>query len=224
MLSEIKTLVVNKTRNDITDIGYRVIKSNSLDQKFVSVRNKRENQELLLKPFLTSTELQNYEIYWIKRNQESIDNRHIELLQKQLNVTRDENDLLICTGRLENSPLPYESKSPYLINRHHKLAELIGTDIHIKRKHISIKQTLTEAGRRFWICSELGFIRNILSKCALCRRFEGPCYSYPTTPPSSKHRLEKIIMHFMFLVLIILVICMQRTLLIRVVMNCIRCG
>ena len=59
LLSEIKTLVVNKTRDDITDIGYRVIKTNSLDQKFVSVRNKRENQELLLKPFLTSTESQN---------------------------------------------------------------------------------------------------------------------------------------------------------------------
>lgn len=66
---------------------------------------------------------------------------------KQLNVTRDEIDLLICTGRLENAPSAYESKTPYLIIRHHKLAELIVTDIHIKLNHICIKQTLTEVRR-----------------------------------------------------------------------------
>ena len=133
------------------------------------MRNKKENQELLSKPFLTSTELRNSEFYWIKKNRESTDNKHLELLWKQVNVTRNENHLLICTGRLENAPLPYESKTPYSINRHYKLAELIATDIHIKRKHISIKQTLTEVRRRFWICSRRSFIRNILSKCTLCR-------------------------------------------------------
>ena len=128
------------------------------------------------------------EFYWIKKNLEFMENKHIELLSKQLNVTRDENDLLNSTGRLENAPLPYESKIPYLIKRHHKLAELIIADIHIKLKHISIKQTLTEVHQRFWICSGRSFIRNILSKCALCRQFQGPCYSYPTTPPLTKLR------------------------------------
>ena len=72
------------------------------------------------------------------------------MLWKQLNVARDENNLLICAGRLENTLLPYESKTPYLINRHHILAELTVTDIHIKLKHISIKQTLTEVRQQFW--------------------------------------------------------------------------
>ena len=171
MLSEIKSLVVNKTREDIIDIS----NFNSLNKlysvtawikRFVNnVRNKKENQELLLKTFLTSTELRNSESYWIKKKQESIDNKHIELLWKQLNVTRNENDLLICTGRLENAPLPFESKTPYLINRHHKLAELIVIDIHIKLKHISIKQILTEVRRQFWNCSGRSLISNILSKC-----------------------------------------------------------
>ena len=30
--------------------------------------------------------------------------------------------------------ISYESKTPYLINRHHKLAKLIVTDIHIKKQ------------------------------------------------------------------------------------------
>ena len=129
--------------------------------------------------------------YWaIKKNQESIDNKQIELLWKQLNVTRDENNLLICTGRLKNAPLPYESKSPHLINRHRKLAELIVTDIHIKLKHISIKQTLTEVRQQFWICSGRIFIRNIVSKFSLCKRFQGPCYSYRITPPLTNLQLK----------------------------------
>ena len=123
-LNEIKTLAVNKTREDSIDIS----KFNSLNKlyrvtawikRFVNnVWNEKENQELLLKPFLTSNELRNSESYRIKKNQESIDNKQVELLRKQLNVRRDENDLLICTGRLEKAPLPYESKTPYLISRH----------------------------------------------------------------------------------------------------------
>ena len=122
LLSEIKTLVVNKTRVDINDISnlnslnklYRVT---AWIKRFVNnAQNKKQNQELLLKPFLTPTELQSSEFYWIKKNQESIDNKHIELLWKQLNVTRDEDDLLMCTRLLENALLPYESKTPYLIN------------------------------------------------------------------------------------------------------------
>ena len=139
---------------------------------------------------MTSNELKHSEKFWITKNQETIGDEHRKLLWKQLNLKRDENNLLICTGRLENAPLPYESKAPFLINRHHKLAELIVTDVHVKLKHISIKQTLTEVRRRFWICSGRSFIRNILRKCTLCRRFEGPCYSYPTTPPLTKLRLE----------------------------------
>ena len=139
---------------------------------------------------MTSNELKNSELFWIKINQETIDDKQLDLLWKQLNVKRDKNDLLICKGRLENAPLPYESKAPYLINRHHKLAELIVADIHTKLKHISIKQTLTEVRRRFWICSGRSFIRNILRKCTLCRRFKGPSYNYPTTPPLTKLRLE----------------------------------
>ena len=42
------------------------------------------------------------------------------------------------------------------------------------------------------------FIRNILSKCTLCRRFEGPCYSYPATPPLTKLRLENNYASYVF--------------------------
>ena len=48
-----------------------------------NVQSKKENQELLLKPFLTSNELRNSEFYWIKKNQEFIDNKQVELLWKQ---------------------------------------------------------------------------------------------------------------------------------------------
>ena len=83
MLSEIRTLVVNKTREDIIDTS----KFNSLNKlyrvtagikRFVNnVQNKKENQELLLKPFLTSNEIRNSEFYWIKKNEKSMDNKQV---------------------------------------------------------------------------------------------------------------------------------------------------
>ena len=118
MKIEIRTLVVNKTREDIVDISKfnslnKLYRAMSWIKRFVTnVQNAKENQELLLKPFLTSNEIRNSEFYWIKKNQKSIDNKQVELLWKQLNVTRDENNLLVCTGQLENAPLPYESKPP----------------------------------------------------------------------------------------------------------------
>ena len=73
LLSELKTLVVNKTREDIIDISkfnswnklYRVT---AWIKRFVNnVRSKKENQELLLNPFLTSYELRNSNFIGLKR-------------------------------------------------------------------------------------------------------------------------------------------------------------
>ena len=100
---------------------------------------------------------------------------------------------------------------------------VIVTDIDIKLRHISLKQTLTEIHPRFWICSGRCFMRNILSKCLLCRRFERPRYSYPTTPPLTKLRLENNYAFYVSSVDNFGSLYVKDTL-IRIVMNCVMCG
>ena len=107
-----------------------------------------------------------------------------------LNVVCDENDLFRCEGRLRNVPLPYQAKATYLINSEQYLATLIVNDIHARFKHISIKQTLTELRQNFRICRGRQFVRNIIRKCAICKKYEGPSYQYPVSPPLSELRVN----------------------------------
>ena len=99
----------------------------------------------------------------------------------------DYQTLLYCTMR----------KRPILVNRQYCLAELTGKDIHERLKHISVKQTRTEICQRFWKCNRKGFICTLLHKRTKMyventkmRIYEGPPYSYTTTPPLTKLRLE----------------------------------
>ena len=73
-----------------------------------------------------------------------------------------------------------------MINSEHYLATLIVNDIHTRFKHISIKQTLTELRQNIWICRGRQFVRNIIRKCVICKKYEGPSYQYPVSPPLSQ--------------------------------------
>ena len=42
----------------------------------------------------------------------------------------DDNGLLVCKGRLENSDLSLEAKHPIFLPKKHKLTELIDRDCH----------------------------------------------------------------------------------------------
>ena len=146
------------------------------------------NNEILLKS-VTVEELKTPQLQWIERNQKTFDSIKLETICKYLNVICDKNDLFRCEGRLKNAPLPYQAKAPYLINSEYYLATLIVNDIHTRFKHISIKQTLTELRQNFWICIGRQFVRNI-RKCVFDKKYEGPCYQYPVSPPLSELRMN----------------------------------
>ena len=54
----------------------------------------------------------------------------------------DENNIYRCEGRLRESQLLFEVKTPILINSNHRLAKLIITDLHLRLKHIFINPLL----------------------------------------------------------------------------------
>ena len=169
----------------------KLLKVTAWVHRFIkNLKNKLKNKEILLKPFITGTELQNVQSKWIKENQKSFDKNKLNKLNKELKIFCDENGLLRCEGRLKNAPLPLEAKRPILINSEHDLAKLIVNYIHTKHKHISIKQTLTELRQNYWICRGRQFVRKIIRNCFICKKYEGPSYQYPVTPPLTKHRLN----------------------------------
>ena len=99
-------------------------------------------------------------------------------LKRELNVIVDNENLLRCEGRLQYAPLPYDSKTPILLNDKHRLA--------LAR----LKHTLNELRQRFWIVRERNFVRGVVRICLVCRRFEVKTCHHPITPPVTPLRLN----------------------------------
>ena len=76
-----------------------------------------------------------------------------------------------------------------MLNSEHYLSELTVKHLHTKLKHISVKQTLTELRQKFWLCRGRKFVRRAIENCFLCRKYEGPPFQYPISPPLTKLRL-----------------------------------
>ena len=67
-----------------------------------------------------------------------------EQTKKHLHVFFDTNGILRVGGRIDNAPLPFETKYPILLPRIHLLTYLIVYKCHDNVKHNGIKETLVE--------------------------------------------------------------------------------
>ena len=122
--------------------------------------------------------------------------KKLRILTKYLNLIYDDDNLIRCEGRLKNAPLPYETKTPYLISRYHQVATLIVKHFHESLPHISVKEIITKLRQKYWICRGRNFVRKILRNCNLCRKYKGPPYQYPATPSLTKLRLNDTLVYF----------------------------
>ena len=161
------------------------------------ITNLKLNQEgkpIRRYTILHPDELRNAEISLIKANQYDIRKvfyqGKLSSKFRDLNLVVDENDVLRCKGRLEFSPLPYETKNPFLIDPNHPLADLIVVDIHKRCKHALQKQTLTELRQRFWITQGRNFVRKIIHRCTGCRKKHCKSYQYPPSQALTQLRLN----------------------------------
>ena len=56
--------------------------------------------------------------------------------------------------------------------------------------HNGVKETLTELRSQYWLVRGRQFIRTQLSKCAICRKFEGRPYKAPPAPALPEFRVN----------------------------------
>ena len=79
--------------------------------------------------------------------------------------------ILRVGGRLSRSSLDHDSKHQILIPPKSQLAQLILQDVHAKVGHQGKNAMTAELRKRFWIPRLGTLIKNIVSKCVLCRRY-----------------------------------------------------
>ena len=71
---------------------------------------------------------------------------------------------LVCKGRLGNLDLPIEAKFPIILQRGHRLTELIIFECHKNVRHMKTAATLTEFRSRFWVSKGRQYVKKVLKQ------------------------------------------------------------
>ena len=111
--------------------------------------------------------------------------------KNQFGLFLDDKGLWRCGGRLGNIALPYTTKHPLLLPRGHPITFLIIRDAHKRVQHNGVRETLTEIRTKYWIMKARSLVRSIISRCVVCKRFEGAAYRSPPPPPLPTFRIRE---------------------------------
>ena len=117
--------------------------------------------------------------------------RDFHVLTQQLDLFVDELGIWRCGGRLENANLPYSTKHPIVLPREHCFTQLVIQRAHQRILHNGLKETLTEVRAKYWVIKGRAVVKRVISKCCICRRFEGPPYKGPPPPPLPSFRVTE---------------------------------
>lgn len=72
--------------------------------------------------------------------------------------------------------------TPIILNGGHRLTEFSVWDIHNNIKYLVERQTLAEICSCYWILRVKSFVKKILHRCLICRKFNSRSYSHPNSP------------------------------------------
>ena len=137
-------------------------------------------------------ELTSAERLWVIESQKLLVNdKHFKQWQKQLGLFEDETGVLRCRGRIQNATVPYTTKHPSLLCKNHHFTLLIVRRAHEAVLHNSVRETLAEIRAKFWIVKGRSFVRSVIHRCHICRRYEGKSYGAPPPPPLPSFRVEE---------------------------------
>ena len=161
---------------------------------------KCRKQTTSFDPFISPCEMNQSELLWIKSVQQSIFAREIQylcscvgqcpLLVKQFGLFLDDQEVLRCKGRLNNSSLCMLSKNPAILPCDGYFVELLVLWAHQNVKHSGVADTLTFLRELYWILKGCQVVRRVVKSCTVCRKFEGPSYSSVSAPVLPNERVS----------------------------------
>ena len=150
---------------------------------------------------LTSQELKKAKLLWDQFTQQKCYSDTIKLMRDgkssnmtdQLNLMIDEQGLLRCQGRYQNTELTQGAKCPKLLPSKEPYTRLVIEYIHCKVLHSGVAQTLAEVRQEYWIPHGRSEVKRILKNCRICQRTECGPFKMPQMPPWPKERVTKSI-------------------------------
>ena len=208
---ELRDVVTNATANNSTTaiVPASFNLSNVVDvTKFSSIRrlllvtafvlrfknnliNKWKRKEhLIVTGDINLEEINHAEELWVKREQFTIEKGvKYEKLKKSLSLFTDDSGLLRLKGRFGNSDLSFEEKHPLLLRSDSYFTELLISNAHSTVKHSGMEATLNQLRLRFWVTKGRKTVKNVISNCVICKRFQGRTAVPPPTPNLPSYRV-----------------------------------
>nr|XP_047141362.1 uncharacterized protein LOC124816280 [Hydra vulgaris] len=115
--------------------------------------------------------------------------KNFKQLQLDLNL-KNIDGIIRCIGRLQNAPITHDAKNQIFLPRNTEFTNLVIYYNHYLVMHNGVKETLNQIRTQFWIPKARNYIKKLIKKCLICKRFEGLPYSYPSPPPLPLCRLN----------------------------------
>ena len=145
-------------------------------------------------------------LYWIKKMQSEsfpteIDflknkphDKHIPNLVNQLDLFLDKEGVLRSKGRIQKALLySYDVLNPIMIGKGHAFSNLIIMDSHNKCQHLGLQTTVNFLRNRgFWVPRARQAVKNVISSCYMCKKFNNLALQYPKMTNISKSRMKLI--------------------------------
>ena len=118
-------------------------------------------------------EIKNARDYWIMAVQTEFRkaSSYKEIVESLGAMERD--GIVRCFGRLNNSDLPPEAKSPILLPRNHPFTNLMIRACHARVLHGGTGQTLAELRKEYWVPTGRQQVEKVLKNCMKCLKIEG---------------------------------------------------
>ena len=115
-------------------------------------------------------------------------------LVNDLDLFIDDSGLLRSAGRTGKVQIfDYDIINPILLAKDHPLTSLIVNEAHINVQHLGISSTLTKVRMGgYWIPKSRQAVKNVISPCLMCKRFNSLSFRYPKITNLPKHRVNLI--------------------------------
>ena len=172
---------------------------NNVKRKVTNKANKHD-EVITQNEQLHVDEINRAETYWIRTIQAKSFASEINFLRnrnqsKPLRVEQfalflDDEQILRCRGRINNSTLSLSTKNPVLLPSSHPYVDLLIRHTHERVKHSAVTNTLTTLREGFWILKGRQAVKRVLKRCVTCRKLEGLPYSSYNSPDLPSFRVS----------------------------------
>ncbi len=148
---------------------------------------------------LTTTEIDHARNSWLRTVQSSAFAKEFEAVERgcasnytrQFNLYLDDQGLLRCKGRIENSGLTSEAVNPTLLPKDHHFTQLVIKEVHSRMMHSGLKSTLTAIRDCYWIPRGREVVKKFIRRCVVCTKYGGKPFPHDVPPSLPESRVDE---------------------------------